>query len=1161
MVRVKVLGPLELAVGGQSVPAGRRRQRTVLGRLLAARGSAVPVDRIVSAVWEERPPAKPRSSLHVYISNLRALLEPGRPSRGASSLLVSSPQGYALHLPDDAVDAWAFESAVHRARSAPPAEAVRLLEGALRLWRGEAYADWDGEPWAVAETARLTELRLTAQEMAMAAGLAAGCAQEVLPTAEAHVRSHPLREEGWRLLALGLWATGRQGDALAALRRAAVVCAEELGLDPGPALLELEQAILTRRTEVLHAAVPAAAIHGTGGSATDADHRREPAVQVQVQGGADALRPPVGSDGPPPTAAVRTADRGSAADARPAEASGRPGPTGRRGTGRVFVGREGELGVLAAAAGAALRSGAVALVSGEAGAGKSSLLECFSAELRAQGWTVVEGRCPDDEGAPAAWAWAQALGRLASVLPPEPVGPLAALITPGRPVADSADGDATAGRFHLHSAFNQWLTAAAVQRPLAVFIDDLHEADAETLALLGSAAGIDGAPLLVVAAFRPGHADARLAPLLAVLARREPFRVALDGLDRTEVAALVRAVCGADVDDRVLTALADRTGGNPFYVTESARLLASGQAQAAAAGVPDGIRDVVRERLARLPDGAADILRLAAVAGTETHVAVLSAAAPAAAVIEALEACVTAGLLTEPGPGRVRFAHPLLRDTVYGDLTGLRRGLLHGRVAEALARLRPDDLSALALHFTRSGDPRHAARAVDHSVRAAALAEHRYAHDVSADLLRQALDAAELIPETADERAERTVGLLGALTRARIRAGSGDAAARTRRRALDCAQHAGRADLAVAAFTAWTEPTPWLTRSQSTVDTYVVDTLEQLTARPGLPPADRARLLQTLVEELPDDTGERAAGLAERQLALARSTGDPALLAAALTTMTKLLPHEHQASGCAPVVAELRELTRRHELPAYRWVCEQADAMIAAISNDAEQVERHAHDGLALARRYRMPEAEAASLSTLAMLAHARGHFTEAEHLYEQVRERLVRHNAPRAADLHARGIITIRLSQGRIAEVEAPARALHAAWGTRGGEALALVLALQGRTEEARAVRFDTLPVPDHFYGVRLGARARLACLLDDTAAAAALVPLLLPLREQFGSAATTAFCTRPLALALGEVCALLGDTAAARDAFRQAADVARKWDSPHTRAAAEEAERALAG
>ncbi|MFG2393610.1 hypothetical protein ACGFYF_32610 [Streptomyces lavendulae] len=269
------------------------------------------------------------------------------------------------------------------------------------------------------------------------------------------------------------------------------------------------------------------------------------------------------------------------------------------------------------------------------------------------------------------------------------------------------------------------------------------------------------------------------------------------------------------------------------------------------------------------------------------------------------------------------------------------------------------------------------------------------------------------------------------------------------------------------------------------------------------------------------------------------------------------MPHEAQAARCVPVVAELRELTARHDLPAYRWVCEQVDAMVAAIGNDVEAVERHAREGLAVARRYRMPEAEAASLSTLAMLAHAGGRFVEAEGLYGLVRERLVRHNASRAADLHARGVITIRLSQGRIAEIEPLARTLHAAWGARGGEAL--VLALQGKLEEARAVRFDAVPVPDHFYGVRLGARAGLACLLGDTEAAAALVPLLRPVRDRFGSAAAAAFCTRPLALALGEVCALLGDAAGARSAFARAAEVARLWGSPHGEAAAVEGARSL--
>ncbi|WP_435848867.1 ATP-binding protein [Streptomyces lavendulae] len=862
------------------------------------------------------------------------------------------------------------------------------------------------------------------------------------------------------------------------------MCAKELGLDLGPGPVELERAILTRQLGVLAAAVPPAGAGRTAAAAAP----EAPAPVPETSGTAGPAAP--GAVSPSDVDAPAASD-GPAADALPVVRT-------EGGSRRAFVGRRHELGVLAEAARAALRGGAAALVAGEGGAGKSSLLDRCAAALRSEGWNVVVGRCPDGPGVPAAWAWVEALRDLAGATPPEHVGPLSALLDPDG-VAAGPRGDATAGRFRLHAAFTRWLASAAARQPLAVFIDNLHEADEETLALLGRAAAIDGVPLLVVAAYRPGHADTTLAPLMAGLARRDPYRVPLGGLGVAEVATLVRALCGTDVAEEVVTALAERTGGNPFYVGESARLLMGRDPSAAVVGVPDGIRDVVRQRLALLPAEAAAILRLAAVAGAEAHVAVLCAAAgaPAAEVVDALEVCVTAGLLTEPGPGLVRFTHPLLRDTVYSDLSGLRRCLLHGRLAGALEQLRPDARPALALHFT--------------------------------------------------------------LMRAQIRAGSGDAAARTRRRALDAAQRAGREDLAVAAFTAWTEPTPWLTRSHGTVDRHAVDTLERLTARPGPPPADLARLLQALVDELPGDAGEQARTAAERQLALARRVGDPGLLAAALTTMTKLLPHEAQAARCVPVVAELRELTARHDLPAYRWVCEQVDAMVAAIGNDVEAVERHAREGLAVARRNRMPEAEAeaASLSTLAMLAHAGGRFVEAEGLYGQVRERLVRHNASRAADLHARGVITIRLSQGRIAEIEPLARTLHAAWGARGGEAL--VLALQGKLEEARAVRFDAVPVPDHFYGVRLGARARLACLLGDTEAAAALVPLLRPVRDRFGSAAAAAFCTRPLALALGEVCALLGDAAGARSAFARAAEVARLWGSPHGEAAAVEGARSL--
>ncbi|MFD6109789.1 BTAD domain-containing putative transcriptional regulator [Streptomyces yangpuensis] len=1128
MMQVGVLGPLDVRVGGRPVTVGRRHARTVLGVLLAARGRNVPVDRLVDVLWTQRTPAKPTTSLHSYVSNLRGILEPDRPARTPSRILVSSPEGYALRLDDDAVDARRFESAVRRARAVSCAEAGPLLDEALGLWRGEAYGEWGPGSWAGAEIARLDELRLMAHELAMASSLGAGRPHEVVPAAEAHVRRHPLREEGWRLLALSLWATGRQGDALAALRRAAAVCAEELGLDLGARLVDLEGAILRGDLDVLSAAVPPRVTPRASVALVEPSSSRT--VPVSGVAGESGVPAAVGS---------------GAAPASPAP----------------FVGRRRELEVLERAAGAGLGGGAVALVAGEGGAGKTALLARFADSLRARGWTVVAGRCPDDAGVPAAWAWAEALGELARLLPPEHVGPLSTLIDPlGATVPPH--GDATAGRFRLHTAVARWLASAAARCPLAVIIDDVHEADEETLALLGRAAGVEGVPLLVVAAYRPGHADSRLAPTMAALARRDPFRVALTGLAVTEIRTLVHSLCGREVDAEVVAVLAERTGGNPFFVGESARLLTVGDAAQAVARVPDGIRDVVRQRLARLPREAADVVRLAAVAGSETHVAVLREASglSPAAVVGALELCIADGLLTERTPGHVSFTHPLLRDTVYGDLTGLRRGLLHGRLADTLARLRPDDLPALAVHFTRAGDPAKARQAVGFALRAAELAEHRYAHDVSVDLLHQALDAAELIPARADERAERAVGLLGALLRAHVRAGSGDAAITTRHRALEVAERAGREDLAVAAFTAWTEPTPWLTRSHQGMDLHVVDTLDRLIVRPGLAPAELARLLQARVDELPEDTGGRAREAAERQLGLARRAGDPNLLAAALTTMTKLLPHETQAARCIPVVAELRALTKRHDLPAYRWVCEQVDAMISAIGNDAEAVERHARLGLAVARRYRMPEAEAASLSTLAMLAHARGHFAQAEDLYGQVRERLVRHNAPRAADLHARGLITIRLSQGRVAEIEPLARTVAAAWGTRGGEALALVFALQGRFEEARAVRFVPDPVKDHFYGVRLGARARLACLLGDTEAAAALVPLLHGVRNQLGSAATTAFCTRPLALALGELHALLGDVPAARSAFREGGEVAAMWGSEHCGAAAAEGIRSLA-
>jgi hypothetical protein len=149
-----------------------------------------------------------------------------------------------LRVDHDAVDAWRFEHAVATAATSPPDEA-RLTE-ALGWWRGPALAEFADEPWARVERSRLTELRLQAVERRAEARLALGRAAEAVPDLDAHVAEHPWREDAWRLLALALYRTGRQGDALAVLRRARTLLVEDLGVDPGPPLRRLEADILAQ---------------------------------------------------------------------------------------------------------------------------------------------------------------------------------------------------------------------------------------------------------------------------------------------------------------------------------------------------------------------------------------------------------------------------------------------------------------------------------------------------------------------------------------------------------------------------------------------------------------------------------------------------------------------------------------------------------------------------------------------------------------------------------------------------------------------------------------------------------------------------------------------------------------------------------------------------
>jgi DNA-binding SARP family transcriptional activator len=265
MLRLRVLGALEATLEPNVTgppDLGGPRQRSVLALLLVARRQVVSVDRLVEDLWNGEPPRRAIGALQAYVSHLRRALEPHRAPRSPAAILVSEPPGYAIRVDEDAVDAWRFESLVRRANDTPdPAAARVLLDEALGLWRGPAYAEFATESWAVAEAARLDGLRIVARERWCETVLRGGEAHEAVMAAEALTREHPLREEGWRLLAMSLYAGGRQADALDALRRARDILAEELGMDPGPALLQVETDVLRQRLAITRP--PVRRVHST----------------------------------------------------------------------------------------------------------------------------------------------------------------------------------------------------------------------------------------------------------------------------------------------------------------------------------------------------------------------------------------------------------------------------------------------------------------------------------------------------------------------------------------------------------------------------------------------------------------------------------------------------------------------------------------------------------------------------------------------------------------------------------------------------------------------------------------------------------------------------------------------------------------------------------
>jgi DNA-binding SARP family transcriptional activator len=240
----RILGSTEVLDGTRRVELPAGRGRALLALLILHAGEPVAAERIVDELWGEGSPRTAPTVVQGLVSRLRSALEPGRARGGPSDLLQTVERGYRLAIGPESVDANRFKHLLDEARDAATAARSAKLSAALRMWRGPALADFTYEPFAQRAIAALDELRIEAIEERLEADIALGRGGELVADLEEAIAAQPFREHLHGLLMLALYRGGRQADALQAYLRARSLLIDELGLEPGPELRELQAAIL-----------------------------------------------------------------------------------------------------------------------------------------------------------------------------------------------------------------------------------------------------------------------------------------------------------------------------------------------------------------------------------------------------------------------------------------------------------------------------------------------------------------------------------------------------------------------------------------------------------------------------------------------------------------------------------------------------------------------------------------------------------------------------------------------------------------------------------------------------------------------------------------------------------------------------------------------------
>jgi DNA-binding SARP family transcriptional activator len=927
MLRIAVLGRLSLEQDERplSLPVGRPA-RILLG-WLALHPGAHSRAAVAAELWPDVLDESARGSLRVALVDLRRAL--GKAAERA--LLATRDQIGLIDSGELEVDARRFTALVE----------AGMTSEALGLWRGELLDGLEAGDWLVEVRDEYRDRRSLALTALANQAAASGEMDAAVRLARERTALEPFSEEATRDLMGRLTAVGDRSAALLAYDRLVERLRSELRTAPSAPTRALADVI--REGEEQHADMPVVALAESWLSAT--------------------------------------------VDASPHRSA--------------FVGREHELGLLLSCVRERRR---LALISGDPGAGKTRLMFELGQVASSEGVSVLFGRSQREPLAPYE-PFVQALREHVARVGAAAVAPLAGeelarllpelrVVQPRQPAGEVAD----AARLRLFEGLRATLGHAARRQPVMLVLDDLHWADSSTVLLLAHLvrAQISGA-VTIVAAYRPGElgGDQPLPGTLAELEReREVRTVELGGLDRAATASIIEGLIEVEPDPTLVENVLQQTLGNAFFVEQLAGHLRDtgalthhdGRAvvDAPAPGAPAGVRSLVRGRVQRLGDTAGAALELAAVLGPEFSLAVLrrTGEIEPGRLLEGLETSESAGLIlaVSAQPGRWMFKHALVRDAIYEQLTDLRRGRLHSRIADALEQVGGEP-AELAYHAFAARGVDGPERAIRTSRLAAKEALSGLAYEEAAGHWQRALQSLE---QDTGANGREHCQLLLALGEAQARAG--DPAAEPTFFAAECqARHLADAELVARAV---------LGRCGVGVTIVGLDAARARALEGALEllgegsPALRARVLARLAIELYYAPGRtRADPLSAEAVELARSADDPDALLIALSSRHVALWTPDGLDDRLAVADEMIALARdrgrpEHELQGRNWLCTDV-----CEAGQIDRFETEAREHGRLARGLRLPSFMWYEPLWQASLAALRAEWDRAERLIAQAEQ------------------------------------------------------------------------------------------------------------------------------------------------------------------------------